>query len=162
MLTSDPIIIIGAGPTGLGAAWRLQEQGEHNWHLYDLQSYAGGLAASYVDDKGFTWDFGGHVQFSHYQYFDRVMDAALGKSGWLHHQRESWVWIRDRFVPYPFQNNIRRLPHDELVACLLGLMEAAQAKHQGKPKNFEQWIRRSFGNGIAEVFMAQVPLGAGK
>ena len=29
-----------------------------------------------------TWDFGGHVQFSHYDYFDALMDSLLGADGW--------------------------------------------------------------------------------
>ena len=69
---------------------------------------------------GFTWDLGGHVLFSHYKYFDDVMDRALGDA-WVEHVREAWVWMRDRWIPYPFQNNIWRLPDAELEACVDGL-----------------------------------------
>src|SRR5271168_4582876 len=100
--------ILGAGPTGLGAAKQLRDLGEQSFHLYEGSSRVGGLAGSVVDPKGFTWDIGGHIQFSHYRYFDELMKQALGEH-WLHHQRESWVWIDGRFVPYPFQNNIRHL-----------------------------------------------------
>ena len=76
---SEPrIIIIGAGPTGLSAAWRLEELGHHGWTLYEQASGAGGLATSVVDAQGFTWDLGGHVLFSHYRYFDALMERALG------------------------------------------------------------------------------------
>src|SRR5258708_31214187 len=100
------IAIIGAGPTGLGAAWRLKELGYDDVILYEASPQSGGLAASFVDEHGFTWDIGGHVQFSHYKYFDEVMEKAIPPEGWLHHERESWVWIRNRFIPYPFQYNI--------------------------------------------------------
>src|SRR5688572_5962823 len=100
-------VIIGAGPTGLGAAYRLKELGQSDFLVLERDKHVGGLAASFVDDKGFTWDIGGHVQFSHYKYFDDLMVKALGADGWFHHQRESWAWMRDRFVPYPVQNNIR-------------------------------------------------------
>ena len=82
---------------------------------------AGGLASSFVDHKGFAWDIGGHVQFSHYDYFDDAMNAALGKEGWLHHERKSWVWIADQFVPYPFQNNLRYLPRELMAKAVRGL-----------------------------------------
>ena len=36
--------------------------------------------------------------------------SLLGTDGWLYHDRESWVWIAGRFVPYPFQLNLHRLP----------------------------------------------------
>jgi protoporphyrinogen oxidase len=103
-------LILGAGPTGLGAAYRLKDLGINDYLLVERNPWVGGLATSFKDDKGFTWDIGGHVQFSHYKYFDEVMDLSLGKDGWLEHERESWVWMKDRFVPYPFQNNIRYLP----------------------------------------------------
>ncbi len=64
------IVVIGAGPTGIGAAWRLHELGHSNWTLLDAADAGGGLASSVVDDQGFTWDLGGHVLFSHYRYFD--------------------------------------------------------------------------------------------
>ena len=105
----SPIIILGSGPTGLGAALRLHQLGVNNVRIIERSPHVGGLAASFTDAKGFTWDIGGHVQFSHYAYFDDLMIRALGKS-WLNHERESWVWIDGRFVPYPFQNNIRHLP----------------------------------------------------
>ena len=148
----NPIIILGGGPTGLGAAIRLQELSHRDWLLLEGSSQAGGLAASFVDDKGFTWDVGGHVQFSHYEYFDRAMDELLGKNGWLHHERESWVWIQGQFIPYPFQNNIRRLPAAELERCLAGLVDITRNGHV-KPANFKEWILAVFGQGLADVFM---------
>jgi len=147
-----PFLILGAGPTGLGAARRLQELGHAGWQLLEASPEPGGLAASFVDAKGFTWDIGGHVQFSHYEYFDRAMIEFLGADGWLHHQRESWVWMRDRFIPYPFQNNIRRLPPEDLNKCLQGLVAITRTP-RGKPSNFGEWIDATFGPGLAEVFM---------
>lgn len=145
-------LILGAGATGLGAAWRLEELGRHDWTLLETAGHAGGLASSFVDQQGFTWDIGGHVQFSHYEYFDKVMLALLGADGWLHHQRESWVWMRERFIPYPFQNNVHRLPPADLEKCLRGLVQLYKAAPP-TPKNFHEWILATFGEGIAETFL---------
>lgn len=146
-------IIIGAGPTGLGAAYRLKELGVEDFTVLEREPNAGGLSSSYVDDMGFTWDLGGHVQFSHYKYFDDLMMKALGEDGWLSHQRESWVWIRDRFVPYPFQNNIRCLPKEEMWQCLQGLIREYKSSSYPKPANFKEWMIATLGQGIADVFM---------
>ncbi len=149
---STEFLVIGAGPTGLGAGVRLQEAGKTNFLIADAAERVGGLARSFVDDQGFWWDIGGHVQFSHYPYFDALMDRAL-PGGWNVHERESWVWMRDRFVPYPFQNNLRYLPKEDAWKCLDGLLTASKADHKDKPKSFAEWIDRTFGAGIAEVFM---------
>ena len=154
-MTDVDLLIVGAGPTGLGAAWRLTAKGETNWLLCEATPDAGGLAGSVVDDHGFTWDLGGHVQFSHYDYFDDLMDDLLGPGGWLHHQRESWVWLRGGFVPYPFQLNLHRLPEEERARCVRGLITAAVASQKGTPlpDSFGQWIVAAFGPGIADVFL---------
>ena len=144
--------IIGAGPAGLGAAYRLREIGENDFHLIESNRWVGGLAASFIDSHGFTWDIGGHVQFSHYPYFDAVMDGALGKEGWLSHERESWVWMKERFVPYPFQNNIRYLPKEAMWRCLKGIIDITKTPAP-PPTNFHEWVLSIFGEGIAEEFM---------
>ncbi len=151
MSASPRIVIIGAGPAGLGAAWRLHELGHPDWLMVETSDHAGGLASSVVDPSGFTWDLGGHVLFSHYPYFDRVMDTALGDA-WVEHVREAWVWMRDRWIPYPFQNNVWRLPADDLIACINGLIDL-QASARETPRTFRQWLLASFGAGICDVFM---------
>lgn len=147
------ILILGAGPMGLGAALRLEELGYKDYLVVERLGHPGGLATSYQDEHGYTWDIGGHVQFSHYEYFDKVMDQALGDD-WLYHERESWVWMCDTFVPYPFQYNIRYLPEKERDECLRGVLELfANEKPEGRPAHFGEWIERGFGSGIAKYFM---------
>jgi protoporphyrinogen oxidase len=77
-LAHGGVVIVGAGPAGLGAAWRLHERGHTDWTLFEAGRFPGGLASSVLDPQGFTWDLGGHVLFSHYPYFDEVMIRALG------------------------------------------------------------------------------------
>uniref|UniRef100_A0A0G4HMB6 Amine oxidase domain-containing protein n=1 Tax=Chromera velia CCMP2878 TaxID=1169474 RepID=A0A0G4HMB6_9ALVE len=152
-MSKEPkILIVGAGPCGLGAAVRLSELGYSNWLLVDAFSGPGGLAATWEDAEGFKWDVGGHVIFSHYKYFDDVLDDALGTE-WNHHQRESWVWMRKRFIPYPLQNNIHRLPKEELETCLHGLVDVSNKSFEGPPRDFKEWLIRKFGQGLYDSFM---------
>jgi protoporphyrinogen oxidase len=143
-------LILGAGPTGLGAALNCYRR-QQPFMLLEALDRPGGLASSFVDRSGFTWDLGGHVQFSHYELFDRYMDLALGSDGWNWHQRESWIWIRNRFVPYPLQYNLHRLPPLERDRCLHGLRSALGPA--ARPRNFAEWIDTVMGPGLAEVFM---------
>jgi protoporphyrinogen oxidase len=146
------IVIIGAGPTGLGAGYRLKELGYENFQIYDRNPYIGGLASSFTDSAGFTWDIGGHVMFSHYKYYDDCFDKLMGSDYQLNN-RECWVRMFDRWVPYPFQNNIRYLPKEVTYECLTGLVEAQTKRDYKAAKNFDEFIDAVFGDGIAKHFM---------
>ena len=147
------IIIIGAGPTGLAAGYRLRELGYTNFLMLEARDKVGGLASSETSPNGFTYDIGGHVLFSHYEYFDKLFDTLLGDEYQLL-LRESWVWMCDRFLPYPFQNNIKYLPTEIVLECLLGIIEAQkQPLDMSRFSNFEELIHGVFGAGIAKYFM---------
>lgn len=145
------ILILGAGPTGLGAAYRLTELEQKNFLVLEKNNYVGGLATSFTDEAGFTWDIGGHVVHSHYPYFDQVLKQhILPQANTL--QREAWVWLYNTFVPYPFQYNLHYLPEKIRNSCVTELKKLAQLK-TAKPKNFKQWIINNFGKGIAKHFL---------
>jgi protoporphyrinogen oxidase len=144
------ILIIGAGPCGIGCARELTRVGHRNWLVLERAGHAGGLASSVVDREGFTWDLGGHVVFSHYGEFDTLLEETMGHEV-CHHERSSYVRFDDRWVPYPFQNNLRYLPGDVAAECLRGL-EAAPG---GDPDmDFATWMSSVFGAGITRHFMA--------
>ncbi|MBX3386750.1 MAG: FAD-dependent oxidoreductase [Phycisphaeraceae bacterium] len=153
---SARIAILGAGPTGLGAAYRLKELGYSNFQVFERNGYIGGLAHSFVDDHGFTWDIGGHVMFSHYSYYDQIFERLMGDEFTLNN-RESWVRMFDRWVPYPFQNNIRYLPPQAAFECMSGLIKAQGGRGKvpspAQATNFGEFIDAVFGEGIARHFM---------
>ena len=144
------IVILGAGPCGLGAAFRLAEAGYSDFHVFERAVHAGGLASSIRDDAGFVWDFGCHVLYSRSDWFNSVMDGAL--DDWIDQPRDAQVWIAGRLVPYPLQYNIHRLPPAMRRDCVLGLVQAATSGIN-EFANFREWILGAFGEGIARHFM---------
>ncbi|XP_078383341.1 uncharacterized protein LOC144665929 [Oculina patagonica] len=155
------IIIIGSGPTALGAAHRLFELNKKfpNLKVAILEQHGkpGGLATSERDDQGFLWDMGGHVIFSHYEYFDDTLDRTI--KSWNRRERAAYAFMKGsdgirRFVPYPVQNNVEFMDRVDQQRCLSGLEEvAANNVTKGRPVNFDQWLVRNFGVGLCEVFM---------
>ncbi|PMD34824.1 FAD/NAD(P)-binding domain-containing protein [Hyaloscypha variabilis F] len=150
------VLVIGAGPTGLGAAKRLNQIDGPSWLIIDSNETPGGLASTDVTPEGFLYDVGGHVIFSHYKYFDDCIDEALPKAeDWYTHQRISYVRCKKLWVPYPFQNNVSVLPKEDQVKCIDGMIDAALEARTAhtKPTNFDEWIVRMMGTGIADLFM---------
>ncbi|KAJ3076313.1 hypothetical protein HDU98_004297 [Podochytrium sp. JEL0797] len=154
--TQVDVLIIGAGPTGLGAAKRLHQLKHTSWLCVDAFEHPGGLASTDETKEGFLFDVGGHVIFSHYKYFDDCIKEALPREDdWFTHERVSYVRSFDRWVPYPYQNNVSMLPKEAQVKALAGMIDAFEASllQRSPPKNFDEWIVRNMGEGLAEMFM---------
>jgi protoporphyrinogen oxidase len=103
------VLVIGAGPTGLGAAQRASELGL-SYLVVEKAAGPGGMAASVTDPNGFTWDLGGHVLHSHFDHFDKAL-ADTGVSMRQVH-RNGWVWIGGELVRTPIQQQLTELPTD--------------------------------------------------
>jgi UDP-galactopyranose mutase len=123
--------------------------GFREWTVYEREERPGGLASSVLDPAGFTWDLGGHVVFSHFGEFDLLLAEAMGDEV-CEHERASYIRFGDRWIPYPFQNNLRYLEPDLVVECLLGLIEA---RGGSLDMDFALWMEATFGPAITRVFM---------
>ena len=152
------IVIIGAGPTGLGAAYRFFERANSTTEviILEMEQQAGGLASSYRDDKGFLWDNGGHVVFSHYDYFNVLLKKAV--RDWNKRSRASYAYMmgssgKRKFIPYPVQHNIHIMDKEEQQVSVRGLEEISAHPSLSKPHNFDEWLVKNFGEGLSEVFM---------
>ena len=148
-MAEHKIVIAGGGPCGLGCGRELTRLGHENWQIFESSDHPGGHASSVVDPQGFTWDLGGHVVFSHYGEFDKILEEEMGDEVY-HHERSSYIRFDDKWVPYPFQNNLRHLPDEVAYDCVTGLIEAPG----GDPTDdFLTWMHSVFGEGITKHFM---------
>jgi protoporphyrinogen oxidase len=100
--------------------------------MIESSAKAGGLASSFVKD-GWTWDVGVHVLFSHFEFFDAMLNQLMPPKELAYHNRKSPAWMRDVFVQYPVQNNIWRLPAEEtqrIVSDLAAMSVKRQLKQE--------------------------------
>jgi protoporphyrinogen oxidase/glycosyltransferase involved in cell wall biosynthesis len=111
-------VVIGAGPTGLSAAYHLGK----DTIVLDKNATAGGWCRS-VRDKGFTFDYAGHIMFSNDPYVLKLYQILLGDN--VHWQnREAWVYSKGVHTRYPFQGALYGLPPKVITECIVGAMEA--------------------------------------
>jgi UDP-galactopyranose mutase len=112
------VAIIGAGPTGLSAAYHLGERAT----LIERNATVGGWCRS-ITDGGFTFDYAGHIMFSNEPYVHQLYQLLLGDN--VHWQnREAWVFSKNVYTRYPFQSSLYGLPPDVIEECLIGAIEA--------------------------------------
>jgi protoporphyrinogen oxidase len=146
------IIILGAGLSGLSAAWHLQKEGI-DCQIFEKEPEVGGLCLSKNID-GFTFDCAGHLLHFKQSYAFNLIKSLL-ENNLVEHQRSSWVYSFDTYIRYPFQANLYGLPPAIIKECLIGFIQVLK---NGQPKNkkklsFLNWINHTFGKGIAKHFM---------
>ncbi|MFO0957400.1 MAG: FAD-dependent oxidoreductase [Isosphaeraceae bacterium] len=113
-----PVIVIGAGPTGLSAAYHLGEDSV----LIEANDAVGGWCRSLVQD-GFTFDYAGHIMFSNDPYVLEMYEILLGDN--VHWQdREAWIYSKNVHTRYPFQGSLFGLPAGVIKECIVGAIES--------------------------------------
>lgn len=148
-------VILGAGLAGLTAALTLQELGETEWQTYEREDRVGGHARSIVVD-GYTFDFGPHILFAADPEIGALIRDLLG-TNFVAQSREAFIYHRahDLYTRFPFQAHLHGLPDEIVVDCLTGLVRAVEGQARGelRPRNYDEWMRGTFGDGIADHLM---------
>ena len=142
------VVVIGAGLAGVSAAYHLQE---YSPILFERESSIGGLCRSFNQD-GFTFDCTGHLIHLKNAYVKELV-ARLLPDAFNSHERFAAIYSQSTMTPYPFQANTFGLPAEVVKECVVGFVETLQAPPNGGPKNFYEWVLKTFGSGIAKHFM---------
>jgi len=141
------VIVVGAGPAGLGLARALHR----DFIVLEAADTSGGLMRSKTIE-GYFFDWAGHIFFTKIQRVRELIEALQGDD--FHWQnRESWVFSKKVYTRYPFQGNTFGLPVPVVKECLLGLIEATYQEWPQEPESFQEWIHQTYGSGIASHFM---------
>lgn len=143
------VVIIGAGLTGLSAAYHLEQRGFTDYKLFEKESDVGGLCRSVYQD-GFTFDYTGHLLHASDDYFRELLGNVVGLGNFNAITRRSFIYSHDTYTNYPYQVNLYGLPTDVIVDCIEGY--AQRPITTKAPKNFYEWAHVNFGAGIAKHF----------
>jgi protoporphyrinogen oxidase len=148
-----PVVILGAGLTGLSAASHLQPIPSV---VLERESRPGGLCRSH-HEAGFTFDCTGHLLHLRDAAVKGLVDRLLPRA-FARHDRRALVFSNNAFTPYPFQANLHGLPVEVVKECILGFVEALLERERGGEPDvsrlsFRAWAEATFGRGIASHFM---------
>ncbi|MFC1485940.1 FAD-dependent oxidoreductase, partial [Candidatus Latescibacterota bacterium] len=149
-MSEQPVIIIGAGPAGLTAAYESLRQGILPLVL-ERTDKVGGLART-ESYRGYTFDIGGHRFFTKIPRIQRLWEEMLGDD-FLRVPRKSSIYYQGHFFTYPpeFFDVFSKLG---IVECMLIILSYLRAKIRPHPRQdtFEEWVSNHFGHRFFLIF----------
>jgi protoporphyrinogen oxidase len=147
---SPQVVVIGAGPAGLSAAYELTKHGVTATVL-EASDVVGGISQT-VEYKGYLFDIGGHRFFTKVGLVDRMWHEILGNE-FLSRPRMSRIFYRGKFFNYPLEarNALFGLGIVECVRCVLSYLWAQV--NPAKPEDdFATWVSNRFGRRLFKIF----------
>lgn len=142
-------VIIGAGLTGLSAAYHLEKKGFTDYALFEKEQSIGGLCRS-VEQDGFTFDYTGHLLHTSDPYFRTLLENLVGLKQLNAIERRSFVYSEETYTHYPYQINLHGLSPATIIDCITGYIQRPITKRN--PKTFTEWVNHNFGEGFGKHF----------
>jgi protoporphyrinogen oxidase len=148
---ADEVVIIGAGPAGLTAAYKLAQAGKPSTVL-EADSVVGGISRT-AEREGWRFDIGGHRFFTKVPEVEALWHEILPDEDFLLRPRMSRIYYEGKFYDYPLKamNALRNLGVIEALRCVLSYVWARI--HPPKDQTtFEGWTAARFGWRLYRIF----------
>jgi protoporphyrinogen oxidase len=150
MNPSSSVVVIGAGPAGLTAAYELVKRGLHPIVL-EQSDQVGGIARTEVY-KGYRFDIGGHRFFTKVEIVQQLWQEVLGDE-FIKVPRLSRIYYNGGFFNYPLEikDTLRQLGLRESAKILLSYakIKVLPCKQE---ETLEEWVTNRFGRRLFQTF----------
>lgn len=149
-----PVVVVGAGPAGLTAAYELDKQGIQSVVL-EKADKVGGISRTEVY-KGYRFDIGGHRFFTKVDAVQKFWKEVLGNE-FIKVPRMSRIYYGGKFYDYPLSlfNTLMNLGIFQSFLILLSYLKAklkAKLRPGYEPESFEEWVIDRFGERLYRIF----------
>jgi protoporphyrinogen oxidase len=151
MAEDAPVVIAGAGPGGLTAAYQLTKRGQHPIVL-ESDDVVGGISRTVVRD-GWRFDLGGHRFFTKVPEVEALWHEILPDGDFLLRPRMSRIFYKGKYYDYPLKalNALRNLGLKESFLCGLSYVDA-RIRPPKNQDNYENWLVARFGWRLYRTF----------
>ena len=146
----DRVVVIGAGPAGLTAAYVLSKQG-YAVTVLEADDVVGGISRT-AQYKGYRFDIGGHRFFTKITPVQDLWEELLA-SEFISVPRLSRIHYSGTYFDYPLKpmNALRGLGLINSIRIVWSYLYA-HYKPSAVEENFEQWVTNRFGRRLFEIF----------
>ncbi len=145
------VVVIGAGPAGLTAAYQLHKHGVASTVL-EASDEIGGISRTAQRD-GWRFDIGGHRFFTKVQPVEDLWHEILPDEDFLMRPRKSRIFYKGKYFDYPIKatNALVNLGPVEAVRCVASYV-AARVRPPKDQSNYENWLVARFGWRLYRTF----------
>ena len=149
-MPSPSVVVLGAGPAGLTAAYELAKAGVASTVL-EADDTVGGLSRT-AEYKGYRFDIGGHRFFTKVTPVEELWIEILGDD-LLTRPRLSRIYYNGKFFSYPLKpfNALFGLGIFKTTRCVASYAWARLFPKRPE-EDFATWISNRFGKRLFEVF----------
>lgn len=140
-----PVVIIGAGPAGLTAAYELQRiSDQYKPLVYEASNMVGGISRT-ASHNGYRFDIDGHRFFTKVPEVEAMWTEVLGDD-FITVARQSRIFYRGKFFDYPLKlwNALTNLGLYETMRIGLSYLKWKVRPYKDE-NNFEEWVINRFG-----------------
>ncbi len=150
LVTGDRIVVAGAGPAGLTAAYLLAKRG-FDVTVLEGDDIVGGISRT-ARYKEFRFDIGGHRFFTKITPVQEIWEELLGDE-FIEVPRLSRIHYNGKFFNYPLKA-ANALSGLGVYQATMIVMSYARARLRPNPveENFEQWVSNRFGSRLYRIF----------
>ena len=143
------VTVLGGGLAGISLAYFLQSDSKiEKIDILEKDDSIGGLCRSIKKD-GYTYDIGPHILFSKDKEMLDLMLSVLDEKNDL--KRSNQIIYKGRYVQYPFENDLSKLPEDDKNYCVTAFENNPYRGY--KPENMLQFFLKTFGEGITNTYL---------
>ncbi|MEX5709711.1 NAD(P)/FAD-dependent oxidoreductase [Parafrankia sp. FMc6] len=145
-------VVIGAGPAGLTAAYRLATRSVPV-SCYEADDVVGGISRTVVRD-GWRFDIGGHRFFTKVSQVDALWREILPEEDFLLRPRMSRIYYRGKLYDYPLKalNALGNLGLGEASLAIASYLWVRVRPPKGQATNYEAWLVARFGWRLYRTF----------
>jgi len=146
-----PVVVVGAGPAGLTAAWELDALGRTDVQVFEADAVVGGIART-NEYRGYRYDLGGHRFFTRVQRVQQLWEEILGDE-LLVRPRLSRILYRGAWFDYPLRPLRALWSLGPLESLRVGAsLLRARLWPEPEERTFDQWVSNRFGRRLFDIF----------